>query len=123
MTDSIKASPAKRHVGLAFAATGLALVMALGAPLQASAASSELWNGNSAKGSWVSGRADVSTKIRVYAQASAFTQRVGVRVNGSVTNGTTAATVSYKKKTDPSIWCRWDQGRKAVLPILCTNYW
>lgn len=84
MTDSNKASPTKRHVGLAFAATGLALVMALGAPLQASAASSELWSGNSAKGSWVSGRADVSTKIRVYAQAPALTQRVGVRVNGMV---------------------------------------
>lgn len=123
MNEPVKLPRSKRWSHMGIAAACLAIAMAVSSPMQAFAASSVLWDGNSQKGTWVSGRTDYSTKINVTSQAPGYTSRVGIRVNGSVTNGTVAATVTYKKKTNPSLWCRWDQGLGQVIKIRCTNYW
>lgn len=107
---------------IATSAGVLAFFMALSAPLSASAASSVMWDGNSQKGSWVGAGTPKSNKVNAYGKTM-FVTRVGVRVNGNVSNGGGSVIVTYATKSYPDIFCRWDQGSGSVRSIKCVNYW
>jgi len=107
---------------IAMSASVLALFMALSAPLSASAASSVMWDGNSQKGSWVGAGTPKSNKVNAYGKTM-FVTRVGVRVNGNVSNGGGSVIVTYATKNNADIFCRWDRGSGQVRSIKCVNYW
>jgi hypothetical protein len=111
-----------RRLVLGISAATLALLMALSVPLSASAATSILWEGNATRGSWVGSGTPKSNKINAYGLTQ-YVTRVGVRVNGSVSNGAGSLIVTYSTKTNADIFCRWDQGLGTVRSIKCVNYW
>lgn len=118
-----RASVTPQRYALSAAAILLALGAVLGSPSHAMAASSSIWNGNSQKGTWVSAGTPYSSKVNAWG-LTVFVTRVGVRVNGYVSNGSGGSIiVSYAKKKNPSIACRWDQGSTQVQPIKCVNSW
>lgn len=81
-----------------------------------------MWDGNAPRGSWVGSGTPKSNKVNAYG-LSLYVTRVGVRVNGNISNGGGSVIVTYATKTNPDIFCRWDQGSGDVRGIKCVNNW
>jgi len=118
----------RRSPVLVLAAALMTALFVFSGPLSAQSATKgqQWWYGNAQRNTWNGSSDKTSSKASVAGLTgpSQAALTVQFRINrGSVSTGSDGLVVSYARKKNPNLQCRWTAPtRLEVQPIVCQNY-